>query len=94
MFPPPGPAGRQKSEDDKGQTSHDITRQLPRSFIPTSGGLAPGRRLRRAMTREEWVILFVERSRDLRPYLSLKVVWAIGLVEYRADADPKKTAAA
>ena len=46
------------------------------------------------MTREEWVILFVERLRELRPYLSLKVVWAIGLVEYRADADPKKAAVA
>jgi hypothetical protein len=35
---------------------------------------------------------FVERLRDLRPYLSLKVVWAIGLVEYRDDADPRKAA--
>jgi hypothetical protein len=46
------------------------------------------------MTKSEWVMSFVEELQRLRPHITLKLGYAIGLVRHGIDAkqDPKTSA--
>ena len=44
------------------------------------------------MTRDAWALAFTDALRELRPHLSLKLAWAIALVEHKDGKDPRAAA--
>ena len=44
------------------------------------------------VSRDAWVLSFVNELRRLRPHLTERPAWTIALALYRADADPARAA--
>ncbi|HEU5294942.1 MAG TPA: hypothetical protein VFU71_09140 [Burkholderiaceae bacterium] len=44
------------------------------------------------MSRDAWALAFGDALRELRPHLSLKLAWAVALVEYKDGKDPRAAA--